>query len=232
MREPLVTQRPTVWRYQADARAALVSYRRVARSRRGQVVLWAYPPEGGAGGVLQGLARLLGQTTPRPTIVGGSFAGGQYAPWPAPTASRVRLEQVAAVVSKLIELAAPVVTAIGAPWLASAGKLLGQLAETSGAVRKLVETHARQGRPLPLDPDGLKALLRRAALERPVVCLLEDLDQVENREAWWSAFLRPLAAEAVRDLPRLLVVSLTGSRELWRPRAGRVAAAVCCPAAG
>jgi hypothetical protein len=47
-----------------------------------------------------------------------------------------------------------------------------------------------------------------------VVCLLEDLDQVEGRQAWWSAFLRPLAAEAARDLPLLLVVSLTGPEEL------------------
>ena len=215
MRERLVTQRPTVWRYQADARAALASYQQVARSRKGQVVLWACPSDSGAGGVLQGLAGLLGQATPRPMVVGGSFAGGQYVPWPAPRPSKVPLEELAGVVSKVVELAAPAVTAaVGAPWLASAGKLLGQLAEVSGAVRELLETHAGQGRPVPLDPDGLKALLRRAALERPVMCLLEDLDQVESRQAWWSAFLRPLAAEAVRDLPLLLVVSLTGPHEL------------------
>lgn len=214
MRERLVTQRPTVWHYQADARAALASYQQVAASHRGQVVLWAHLPDGGAGGVVQGLAGLFGQATPRPTVVSGSFAGGEYAPWPAPTASSVPLEQVAAVVNKVIELATPVATAMGAPWLASAGKLLGQLAATSVAVRGLLGTHAEQGRLVPLDPDGLKALLRRAALERPVVCLLEDLDQVENRRAWWSAFLRPLAAEAVRDLPLLVVVSLTGPEEL------------------
>ncbi len=37
MRERLVTQRPTVWHYQADARAALASYQQVAASRTGQV---------------------------------------------------------------------------------------------------------------------------------------------------------------------------------------------------
>ena len=64
MRKRLVTQRPTVWRYQADAQAALASYQEVAASRRGRVVLWACPPDGGAGGVLQGLGGLLGQITP------------------------------------------------------------------------------------------------------------------------------------------------------------------------
>jgi len=126
----------------------------------------------------------------------------------------VPLEQLAGLVSKVVELAAPaVIAAVGAPWLASAGKLLGQLAEASSTVRELLEAHAGQGRPVPLGPNGLKALLRRAALERPVICLLEDLDQVEGRRVWWSAFLRPLAAEAVRDLPLLMVVSLAGPGE-------------------
>jgi tetratricopeptide (TPR) repeat protein len=148
-------------------------------------------------------------------VVGGSFTNGEYTPWPGPTSPQVPLEKLAGTVSKVVDLAAPVVTAaVGAAWLASAAKLLGQLAETSGAVRELVEQHARQSRPLPLGPDGLKRLLRRASIERPVACLLEDIDQVSGRQVWWSQFLLPFAAEVVRDLRLLLVVSLTGPAEL------------------
>ena len=124
-------------------------------------------------------------------------------------------ERLAKTISKVVELATPAVTAsVGVPWLASAGKLLGQLAETSKAVRELLEHHARRARPLPLDPDGLKALLRRASLERPVACLLEDIDQVVARQVWWSQFLLPFAPEVVRDLRLLLVVSMSGPAEL------------------
>jgi hypothetical protein len=210
-----MTRRPDVWRHQADVRDALAAYQQVATAGRGQILLVACPPGGEAGGVLQGLAELLGQAHPRPTVVGGSFTNGEYTPWPGPTSPQVPLDRLAGSISKVVDLAAPVVTAaVGAPWLASAAKLLGQLAETSGAVRELVEQHARQSRPLPLGPDGLRRLLRRATIERPVACLLEDIDQVSGRQVWWSQFLLPFAAEVVRDLRLLLVVSLTGPAEL------------------
>jgi tetratricopeptide (TPR) repeat protein len=210
-----MTRSPDVWRHQADVRDALAAYQQVAAAGRGQVLLVACPPGGGAGGVLQGLAGLLGQAHPRPTVVGGSFTNGEYAPWLGPTRPQVPLDRLAKTISKVVDLATPAVTAaVGAPWLASAAKLLGQLAETSGAVRELVEQHARQSRPLPLGPDGLKGLLRRATMERPVACLLEDVDQVTGRQVWWSQFLLPFAAEVVRDLPLLLAVSLSGPAEL------------------
>jgi len=210
-----VTRRPDVWRYQVDVRDALAAYQQVAGTGRGQVLLVACPPGGGSGGVLQGLAELLDQASPRPIVVGGTFADGEYAPWPPPARTRIPADKLAGVVGKVVELATPAVTAaVGAPWLASAAKLVGQLAGTSAAVRELVEQHAQQARPLPLDPDGLKALLRRASLERPVACLLQDVDQVAGRQVWWSQFLLPFAAEVVRDLRVLLVVSLTGPGEL------------------
>jgi tetratricopeptide (TPR) repeat protein len=211
----MVTRRPNVWRHQADVRDALAAYQQVAATGRGQILLVAYPPSGAAGGVLQGLAELLGQAHPRPTVVGGSFTNGEYAPWPSPTRPQVPLDRLAGTISKVVDLATPAVTAaVGAPWLASAAKLLGQLAETSGAVRELVEQHARQSRLLPLGPDGLKGLLRRATMERPVACLLEDVDQASGRQVWWSQFLLPFAAEVVRDLRLLLVMSLSGPAEL------------------
>jgi tetratricopeptide (TPR) repeat protein len=218
MSSGLATGRSNIWRYQTDVREALTAYQQAVATGRGQVLFIACPPDAGAAGVLHGLAELLNQATPPPAVVGGSFADGSYEPWP--TRRRVPLDRLAAVIgagvfSTAIDLAAPVVAAAaGAPFLASATSMAWQLAETSMGVRTVFEEHAQQSRPLPLGPDRLRALLRQAALERPVVCLLETADQAEGRQVWWSQFLLSFAAEVVRDPRVLLVVSLTGPAEL------------------
>jgi hypothetical protein len=124
----LVAHRPSIWRYQVDVRDALAAYQQVAGTGRGQVLLVACPPCGGAGGVLQGLAELLGQADRRPTVVGGSFADGEYAPWPRPNRRRVSAEKLAGVVSKVVEVGAPAVTAAVGGAVACLGRQAGRAA--------------------------------------------------------------------------------------------------------
>jgi len=218
----LVSRQHDVWHYQATVRELLASYQQLAhppkgRRARGQVEFVAIPPDSGRTGVLGGLAKELQQMTPRPTVVGGSFASGQYVAWPVLPRPTVAVDKVTAVVAKVLEVAGPALgAAFGTPYLASATNFLKQLVETSEAVWELANQHASQGQALPLDPDGLKDLLRVAATQRPVVCLLEAADLVEARSLWWSQFLRPFAAEA-RDLRVLLVVTMTSPPAPARP---------------
>jgi tetratricopeptide (TPR) repeat protein len=224
-----VSRRRGVWHYQVDVQALLATYQQIASPpkgmrAKGRVVFVAVPPGSERTGVLHALAEELHQATPPPTVIGGSFASGQYIPWPAqrPTAA---VDTLAGVVAKVLDLAGPAVgAAFGAPYLASAASLLKQLVETSEAVWKLAQERARQAQALPLDPDGLKDLLRLAAGQRPVACLLEAADRVEGRSLWWSQFLRPFAAE-VPDLRVLLAVTLASPVDPDRPAADPTAPA-------
>jgi hypothetical protein len=139
-----VSRRRGVWHYQADVQALLAAYQQIASPPRGmrasgQVVFVALPPDSERTGVLHGLADELDQATPRPTVLGGSFASGQYVPWPAqrPTAA---VDTLTAVVAKVLDLAGPTVgAAFGAPYLASAANFLKQLgrpARRSGSWRR------------------------------------------------------------------------------------------------
>jgi hypothetical protein len=152
-----VSRRRGVWHYQADLHRLLAAYQQIASPpkgmrAKGRVVFVAVPPDSDRTGVLHALAEELHQATPRPTVIGGSFASGQYVPWPAqrPTAA---VNAVTTVVAKLLDLAGPAVgAAFGAPYLASAANFLKQLVETSEAVWKLAQERTTHAQPLPLDP--------------------------------------------------------------------------------
>lgn len=211
-----------VWEHHPDLRAYLAASDQMVASRRGRIVLVAGGRASGRTGLARALTARLEGHPARPVVVAGGFgAEGDWQPWPPPDPARLVVPLHAGV-----ELAARVLQlsgTLGAPGAGAVGTLLGQLAGTSQATWALLGRHAERKQPLDDQggPEALRVALRAAARERPVVCVLDDLDHAPAAAGWWSGLLVRLAGE-LGDLPLLVVATLEGaavlgSHELGEP---------------
>ena len=192
------------------ARAAAL-YERAVREKRGGVVFIAAEPGGGKTEHLGALAKALHRSKPRPNIVAGYFSAGEYQRYKLDWQDGVSLKKTLAAAGSLASLLA----LCPLPSVGFAFNLIAQFVETSAAAREFAEQFRDDPGRRPEGARWLRDLLRRAAAERPLVCLLDDWDEARRFE--WDNMLFGLAREVARDLPALLFITVRSPVDLDAP---------------
>lgn len=189
---------------------ALALYERAVRERRGRVVFLAAELGGGKTEHLNALARALRQAQPAPHFIAGFFRGGEY--------SRYKLDWQENICLKKAILAAgetaSLLSLIPSPYTFAAS-FVGQLLQTSVSTHELGDEFKRNPPPREESAAWLKRLLRRAAAEKPLVCLLDDWDEAQR--FYWDDMLLSFAREIAQDLPLLLFITVKEPLSLDAP---------------
>ncbi|HEX8053644.1 MAG TPA: tetratricopeptide repeat protein [Thermoleophilaceae bacterium] len=162
----------------------------------GAIVFLAGPPASGRSGLLAQLDLELRYEAARLRTVRGTVADGRYLPEQETRDG----QQALALAQGALGLAGAALPILG---------LVGQVMSVSRTALALVE-EGRLGSGEPTF-DALFQLLRVAAREKPIVCLVDDCDEADGR--WWSELLLGLAAEIERDLPLFLFLAVEGGAE-------------------
>lgn len=178
---------------------------RLDESRAGRVVLVCGGPGSGRSVVLRAAFRAVdGRDGIR--VVAGSFSDGGFEGWPTETprsgSSGIRL----LLDSSLEVLANSSPAASDLSLGAAIARLALAIAQVSLAAREVI-TRNRRGA-LPTSFADLKEVLRSAAQQDPIVCILDDIDLARGG-LLWADFLRLVAYEVAADLPLLLVASVS-----------------------
>ena len=182
------------WR-RKDRQQLAALYESVARGSGGQTVFLADDPGAGTHELLRALAQELLNAEPTPVVMAGGFEGGKYTAWDNAVGAETGAIPL---LDGILTLATPLHPVIG---------FVSQILSTSRAARKLAKTIEAQGTrhdPMSLAP----RLLRAAAEEQPVVCLVADADQAS--EGWWGDLVMTFAQEVAMELPLLLMVAVDG----------------------
>jgi tetratricopeptide (TPR) repeat protein len=191
-----------------EAERALEAFRESMKHEHGLVVFAAGTAGSGRTALLRMLRRDFGRRYGHDSALAGGFVNGEYQPWPDDEPHAVRVSRKAKpVIDGLLALGGPALSALpyGAPAV-SVAKFASQLVQTSLAAQDLAGTLG-PGEVMAASADKLKDLLRRAAEERPLVWLLDDLDRATNR-FYWSEFIQRISREISIDLPVFALITL------------------------
>ncbi|HEX4805737.1 MAG TPA: tetratricopeptide repeat protein [Conexibacter sp.] len=176
-------------------------------------LLRAQPREAGDGGVvfvagdagsgrsdlLRDAARGYEAAERPPLVLGGAFVDGGYSAW----------EEVASIAPGALEAVTGVLS-LSAPLLPILG-LVGQAISASQKAWRFVADLQAHGDRREL-PGLLPPLLRAAAEERPLVCLVDDAGDAGS--GWWADLLLTFGQEIAAELPLLLVLAIDGPADL------------------
>jgi tetratricopeptide (TPR) repeat protein len=180
---------------------ALALYERAVRDGRGRVVFIAAELGGGKTEHLSALARELSQAKPAPNFLAGFFSDGQY--------YRYTFDWQENICLKKAVIAAGGATALlgllPGPY-AFAAAFVGQLLQTSVSAHEFAYEFTKDPPQRKESAGWLKNLWRRAAAEKPLVCLLDDWHEAQRFQ--WDLMLSSLAGEIGRDLPLLLFITV------------------------
>lgn len=174
--------------------------RALADTRHGEIVFIA----GEEGSGRRALLTALASRAPIRTL-SGAFRDGAYEPELRDSQMESRVAAVVEDLAALAGYAHPVASLIAHAIAASrrASELWAELRSDSEVEHIL----------------GLApAVLRRAALEGPVVCVIHDADGADG--GWWDELIMSLGVEVCDDLPLLLVLSVQGPAEVGVPSEG------------
>jgi tetratricopeptide (TPR) repeat protein len=181
-------------------------YERVLASGRGRIVFLVGDEESGRRALLEAFVDRMGEAASRPTVLAGGFdATGVYLARPGETPSA----RAGAICKRLIDLGEPVATL--AEGVLPYGALLGQILSRSTAALTLAEQIHQDSRPPDLSV-LMPRTLRTLANERPVVCVVDDVDQAQS--GWWADLVVLFARRVADDLPLLIVLGVEGPSAL------------------
>jgi tetratricopeptide (TPR) repeat protein len=159
---------------------------------RGAVVFLAGPPASGRSELLRALRSEVEDVS---QTYAGDVVQGEYVPWTPANPN----------VDKTIAAAAGGLGLAGAAGIPLVG-LAGQIISTSQAAAAALGTAVAETSPSTFRT--LSRVLRAAAEERPVVCLIDNADEADGR--WWSGLLLGFALEIVQELPLFLFMTVEG----------------------
>ena len=165
-----------------------------SESGRGHIVFLAGEEGSGRSHLLAALPVAL--TGAR--MITGGFQDGRYVAAGDPT-NRSVAPDVEALITGTV--------AVGSGLLGPAGKLVEQVVKASLAAYRVLERMHREGRRLEV-PELLPRVLRVAASEGPVVCLVDDADAAAS--TWWLDLVITFAQEIGEELPLVLVMAVDG----------------------
>lgn len=180
---------------------ALALYERVVREKRGRVVFISAELGGGKTEHLSAVAKALHQTKPEPNFIAGFFRSGEYSRHLLDWQETINFDKTTMATggfSSLLSLC-PIQYAFAASFI-------GQLLQTSVYAREFADTFKKNQLPGKESADWLRDLLRHAAEERPLVCLLDDWDEAQR--FYWDSMLFSFAREIAQDLPLLLFITI------------------------
>ena len=169
-----------------------------SESRRGHIVFLAGVEGSGRSHLLSALPPALSGAR----VITGAFQGGRYVAVDT-AVDRSIPSDVEALVTGAV--------AVGSGLLGPAGKLVEQLVKSSLAAYRVLERMQREGRRLEI-PDLLPRVLRTAAAEAPVVCLVDDADAAAS--TWWLDLVIAFAQEIGEELPLVLVMAVDGPEDV------------------
>ena len=201
---------PTLPDPQPYIEKALDLYHRAAHDGRGRVVFIAAELGGGKTDHLSALAKGLRQAKPAPNFVAGYFSGGEYRPYTLAWQKNVCL-------SKAVAAAGETAALLGlcpSPFALAAG-FVGQLLQATVSAHQFGEEFKNNPPPSRESADWLRTLLRRAAAESPLVCLLDNWDEAQR--FFWDDMLLSFSREIARGLPLLLFVTVKEPLDLREP---------------
>lgn len=179
----------------------LALYDRTAREKRGRVVFITAEVGGGKTELLSALAKALRQAKPAPEFIAGFFRGGEYNHYQLAWQRTICLNKAAIAAGELGSFLGllPIT-------FASAANFIGQLLQTSGSAREFADEFREKPPTAKGSADWLRKILRRAAEEKPLVCLLDDWDEAQR--FYWDSMLVSIAKEIAQDVPLLLFVTV------------------------
>lgn len=189
---------------------ALALYERAVREKRGRIVFIAAELGGGKTDILNALAQALHHAKPEPNFVAGFFRGGEYHPHRLDWQERICLKKAVLAVGATASL-------LGFyPGLyAFAASFLGQLLQTGASAHEFGTEFKKDPRPGKESAHWLRTLLRRAAEEKSLVCLLDDWDEAQR--FYWDDMLLSFSREIAKDLPLLLFLTIKEPINLEAP---------------
>jgi tetratricopeptide (TPR) repeat protein len=160
----------------------------------GGIVFIGGPPASGRSALLGSIASAMKDLRPRAQVLHGRIADGEYAPIdPRPA----KFADAAATVEGGLGLAGAALPLLG---------LIAQASATSRAAARVVKGNR------PAAPGDLQRTLRAAATDGPVICLVDDCDELDGR--WWSGMLLGLANEIATSLPLFLFLTVERNGDL------------------
>jgi energy-coupling factor transporter ATP-binding protein EcfA2 len=189
---------------------ALALYDRAVRDKRGRVVFITAELGGGKTELLSALAKALHQAKPEPNIVAGYFSGSEYRPYTLAWQKGICL-------SKAVSAAGETAALLGlfpTPYAFAVG-FVGQLLQTTVSARELGDEFKNNPPPRKESADWLRKLLRRAAEEKPLICLLDNWDEAQR--FFWDDMLLSFSREIAHGLPLLLFVTVKEPINLKAP---------------
>lgn len=189
---------------------ALALYDKAVRYKRGRIVFIAAELGGGKTEHLSALAKALHQAKPEPAFVAGYFSRGEYHRYTLAWQKNICLSKAALVAGETAAL----LGFYSSPY-ALAMSLIGQLLQTSVNARELGEEFRRTPSPRKEGADWLRKILRRAAEERPLVCLLDNWEEAQR--FFWDDMLLSFSKEIAHSLPLLLFITVKEPIDLKAP---------------
>lgn len=179
--------------YDPHVSAVLADCARCFRDGHGSITFVAGAPGSGRTSCLRQLFIQASDLGPRPRVHGFGTTSSSMFDWDPPARSHDGRDAAIALLGLLGE-SVPILgllQAVAAASTAAARFVLG-----SGAVKSTGPV------------DLMLDVLRVAAHQRPVVCIVDDADVARGR--WWSELLLGLALEINRELPLFLVLGVEG----------------------
>jgi tetratricopeptide (TPR) repeat protein len=189
---------------------ALALYERALSRKTGRIVFIVAELGGGKTDLLNALAQALYRAKPKPNFLAGFFRDGEYRPQARDWEAKISLKKAVQAVGEAASL-------LGLfPGLYSfASSLIGQLFQTSASAYEFgneFKSHLHAGKE---GADWLRELLRRATVEKPLVCLIDNWDQAQR--FYWDEMLLGCSREIANDLPLLLFLTVNGLIDLAAP---------------
>ncbi|MGI8429985.1 MAG: AAA family ATPase [Solirubrobacteraceae bacterium] len=183
------------------------AYRERLGSGGGGTVFVVGEDGSGRSELLGALAGELGGVTPRPVVLRGGFREGHYVAEDDDPGRGERFLRAVGRAGAEGERIARWLGAFGVPLAGLAAQILGQVALPVEQVLRLV------GRDAPDAVELAPRALRRLCDDGPVVCIVDDADQAAPGGLWADLVLS-LARRTAIDLPLLLILGVSGPREL------------------
>ncbi len=153
-------------------------YRNIAQERKGKIVFLVGELGRGKSAIMRALNDSFVKVKPSCEIIAASFSKGSYQPF----IPEIDFDYAQAI-DAIGNIASSIAKAVD-PVTGVAMDVGGQLLQTAASNLELKNVHT----PIPTNqvetPFWLKEKLRRAELEKPIICLIDDYDESQKGYGW------------------------------------------------
>jgi tetratricopeptide (TPR) repeat protein len=192
---------------------AFALYQTITETGRGKVVFVVGELGRGKTEIMRSIAEAFKQTKSACNVIDGCFIDGKYQPF----IHKVKADysQTSDTIGNIASSLAKIVS----PRFDAFLDFGGQLLQTIAASAEFVNAHTANLPDKPEVPYWLLKIIREAAKEKPLVCVIDDFDKSDETFDW-NFFLLSLAEEIAVDLPILFIVSIKSKASVGEHQIG------------